>query len=122
MKRFVLVAAAVLMSAGVAHADPFAGMYGNTVTITGSDGTKSTAYVNADMTWEQHMAGGAVMKGTYTWKDAGTVCFTLTDPAPKSGDMAPNCSPVSGDHKAGDTWTETSPKGQTMTYSVTAGR
>jgi hypothetical protein len=121
MKRFVLAAAAVLMSAGIAHADPFAGMYGNTVTITGPDGTKSTAYVNADMTWEQHAAGGAVMKGTYTWKDAGTVCFTLTDPAPKSGD-ATNCSPVPADHKVGDTWTETTPKGQTITYAVTAGR
>jgi hypothetical protein len=122
MKRVVLAAAAVLMSVGIAHADPFAGMYGNTVTITGPDGTKSTAYVNADMTWEQHMAGGAVMKGTYAWKDAGTVCFTMTDPAPKSGDMTPNCNPVPADHKVGDTWTETTPKGQSMTYSVTAGR
>jgi hypothetical protein len=122
MKRFVLAAAAILMSAGVAHADPFAGMYGNTIAITGADGTKSTAFVNADMTWEQHLASGAVMKGTYTWKDARTVCFTLTDPAPTSGDAAPNCSPVPADHKAGDTWTETSPKGQTLTYTVTAGR
>ena len=121
MKRFVLAAAAFLASTGFAYADPFAGMYGNTVTITAPDGTKSTAYVNADMTWEQHMAGGAVMKGTYTWKDASTVCFTMTDPAPKAGDT-PNCSPVSGDHKAGDTWTQTTPKGQTMTYAVTAGR
>jgi hypothetical protein len=121
MKRFALAAAAVLMSAGIAHADPFAGMYGNTVAITAPDGTKSTAYVNADMTWEQHTANGAVMKGTYAWKDAGTVCFTLTDPAPKPGD-APSCSPVSGDHKAGDTWTETGPSGQALTYAVTAGR
>jgi hypothetical protein len=122
MNRFVVAAAAFLMSAGVAHADPFAGMYGNTVTITGPDGSKSTAYVNADMTWEQHTANGAVMKGTYAWKDAGTVCFTLTDPAPKAGDAAPNCSPVPAAHKAGDTWTETGPKGETMTYSVTVGR
>jgi hypothetical protein len=122
MKRIVLAAASVLLSAGIAHADPFAGLYGNTVTITGPDGTKSTAYVNADMSWEQHMADGTVAKGTYTWKDAGTVCFTVTDPAPKSGDATPSCSPVPADHKIGDTWTETSTKGQTLSYTVTAGR
>jgi hypothetical protein len=32
----------------------------------------------------------------------------------------PNCSPVPAE--AGATWTEISPKGQTITYSVTAGR
>jgi hypothetical protein len=122
MKRLALAAVAVLMSAGIAHADPFAGMYGNTVAITAPDGSKSTAYVNADMTWEQHMANGTVMKGTYAWKDAGTVCFTLTDPAPKPGDAAPNCSAIPADHKAGDTWTQTDSKGQTLTYAVTAGR
>jgi hypothetical protein len=121
MKRFVLAAAAVLMSAGIAHADPFAGMYGNTVTLTAPDSTKSTAYVNADMTWEQHMASGAVLQGTYAWKDANTVCFTLTDPPPKPGDV-PNCSPVPSDHKAGDTWTQSDPDGKPITYSITAGR
>jgi hypothetical protein len=73
------------------------------------------------MTWEQHMANGAVLQGTYTWKDAGTVCFTLTNPPPKPGD-GPNCSSVPPNHKAGDSWTQPDPDGKPITYTITPGR
>ena len=122
MKRILLASAALALSVGAAHADPFAAAYGNTVTNTGPDGKKTIIYVNADKTWEQHRADGTVMKGTYTWQDDTHACFTLVDPAPKDSSKATNCNEIKGDHKVGDIWTEQDPKGQTYTMSITAGR
>jgi hypothetical protein len=122
MKRILLAAAALALSVGAAQADPFATAYGNTVTNTGPDGKKTVIYVNADKTWEQHRSDGTVMKGTYTWQDDTHACFTLVDPAPKDPSKATNCDEIKGDHKVGDTWTETDPQGQTYTMSITAGR
>ena len=122
MKAFVLAAVAATLSAAVAHADPLASAYGNTVTVVGPDGKKQINYVNQDGTWQQQNSDGAVMKGTFVWKDAMTACFTVTDPAPKDPSQATGCQQIKGDHKVGDTWTETDPKGQTYTMSITAGR
>ncbi len=119
MKRIVLAALAVVAFTGTASADPFSGLYGNTVTITAPDGKSSTGYVNADMTWERHTPDGAVIKGTFSFQDANTVCFTQLDPAPPAGTAA-NCSKVE-DHKVGDTWTIAGPGGS-LTYTATAGR
>ena len=122
MKRIALGLAAVLLPTAAANADPFAVAYGNTVTQTMPDGSKMTIYVNADKTWEQHR-DGKVMKGTYSWKDDTHACFTETDPAPADPSKATNCSEIKGDHKVGDTWTETMPDGKTaITMSITAGR
>lgn len=121
MKRFVLAAtAASLVATPALAADPFAVAYGNTVTQTFADGTKMTTYVNPDMTWQQTV-GGKTMKGTYVWKDATNVCFTVTDPAPADPAKATMCNEIKGDHKVGDTWTETTPNGP-ITMSITAGR
>ena len=124
MKRIALGLAAVLLSTAAAQAaDPFAVAYGNTVTQTRPDGSKMIIYVNADKTWEQHMANGRVVKGTYMWKDDTHACFTETDPAPADPSKATNCSEIKGDHKVGDTWTETMPDGKTsVTMAITAGR
>lgn len=122
MKRIILAAvAAVAVSAGAQAADPFAVAYGNTVTQTFADGTKMTTYVNADHTWQQTI-GGKTMKGTYAWKDATHVCFTVTDPAPADPSKATGCNEIKGDHKLGDTWTEATPDGKTITMAITAGR
>src|SRR6185312_8470016 len=96
------VAAGALLS-GAAYANPFDAAYGNTVTQTLPDGSKLVIYVNADKTWEQHQANGTVVKGTFEWKDATNVCFTVTDPAPKDPTKATNCNEVKGDHKVGET-------------------
>ena len=122
MKRILLASVALVLSVGAANADPFAAAYGNTVTNTSPDGKKSVTYVNADKTWEQHLPNGTVYKGTYAWKDDTHACFTLTDPAPKDASQATNCDEIKGDHKVGDTWTETGQDGQTYTMSITAGR
>jgi hypothetical protein len=122
MKRIALGLAAVILSAAGAQADPFAVAYGNTVTQTAPDGSKTVIYVNADKTWERHAADGKVAKGTYTWKDDTHACFTTTDPTPDPS-KATNCSEIKGDHKVGDTWTETMPDGKTsITMAITAGR
>ena len=122
MKTFAMAAMAAVLSAGVAHADPFANAYGNTVTTVLPDGSKQISYVNQDGTWEQHQADGTVMKGTFVWKDDHTACFTVIDPAPKDPSKAAGCQEIKGDHKVGETWTDTDPKGQSYTMSITAGR
>jgi len=122
MKHMALAAAAALfVSTGAWAADPFAVAYGNTVTQTLPDGTKMTTYVNADHTWEQHV-GGKTVKGTYAWKDDTHVCFTVTDPAPTDPSKATGCNEIKGDHKVGDTWTEQTPDGKSITMAITAGR
>lgn len=121
MKRIFLVAAASLVFSTAALADdPFAIAYGNTVTQTLPNGTKIVIYVNADRTWEQHVAD-KVTKGTYAWEDAANVCFTVTDPAPADPSKATFCNEIKGDHKVGDTWTELTPQGA-ITVTISAGR
>lgn len=121
MKRILLAGVALAFSSLAVHADPMAGMYGNTLKMTMSDGKSSTVYINQDMSWEQHMADGTALKGTWAWKDPTTACFTQTVPAPKAG-MAPYCTMINP-HNAGDTWDEKDSQGKVvMSYSLGAGR
>ena len=123
MKRIILALAATLAISTAAQAsDQFAAAYGNTVTQTMSNGTKIVVYVNPDKTWEQLM-GGKTTKGTYMWKDDTHACFTVTDPAPADPTKATMCNEIKGDHKLGETWTETTPDGKTtITMTITPGR
>lgn len=123
MKRVLISAMAFFVAGGTAMAgDLYANLYGNTVTITGPDGSKVMAYVNQDMTWENRMAGGANVKGTYSWKDATTACFTRVDPAPKSTEQATVCLPNQTAHNVGDSWTTNDSDGKPATITLTAGR
>lgn len=122
MKLLSMAVGALFLAAGSACADPYAAMYGNTLQVTGADGTKSTAYINQDMTYEQHLSDGTVIKGTYAWKDAQTACFTQTDPPPRSPDAATACFSGQGDHRVGDTWTVTGSDGKPSTLSLIAGQ
>lgn len=121
MKCVALGLLAVILWASSANADPFAAAYGNTVTQTMPDGSKTVIYVNADKTWERHAPDGKIYKGTYAWQDDVHACFTQTDPAPSEKD-ATNCNAFKTEHKVGDTWTEPMGKGQSITMSITAGR
>ena len=122
MRRILLTGAVFFALTGAALADdPYQAMYGNTVTITGSDGTKVTTFVNQDMTWEQHGPNGMVVKGTYAWKDATTACFTQTDPAPK-GNAQPLCLQNQTAHNVGDTWSVSGMDGKPVTVTLSAGR
>jgi len=122
MKHVLLAGAAFLaLTSAALAADPYAAMYGNTVTITGSDGTKITTFVNQDMTYEQHGPNGTVVKGTYVWKDATTACFTQTDPAPPAN-AQPLCLQNQMAHNVGETWTVAGMDGKPVTVAITAGR
>lgn len=122
MKRIlVATAAAVALSTAALAADPVAVGYGNTVTQTLPNGMKIVIYVNADHSWEQHI-GDKTIKGTFVVKDDTHVCFTVTDPAPTDPSKATQCQEIKGDHKVGDTWTETAPDGTQITMAIIAGR
>ena len=122
MKRMILAAVSIAaLTAPALAGDPFAPGYGNTVTQKIEGGPTINIYVNPDKTWEQRI-GDKTMKGTYAWKDGTHVCFTVTDPAPADPSKATNCNEIIGDHKVGDTWTDKTPDGQTITMSITAGR
>lgn len=121
MKRIFLTAAAAVLLSTAAYADPFSGAYGNTVTTTLPDGSKVVSYVNQDGTWERHTPDGKVTKGTFTWKDATTACFTVTDPPPTDPSKASGCQQFQGTHNVGDTWTDTGPDGKTVSTTITAG-
>lgn len=121
-KRIGIAAVVLALSAGAAFADPYAAMYGNTLVVTGPDGTKSAAFINQDMTYEQHLADGSIIKGSYAWKDAKTACFTQIAPPPKSAGAATACFSGQGDHNVGDTWTVTGDDGRQSTLTIVAGR
>jgi len=122
MTRILLAGAAFFALTSMAQAaDPYQSMYGNTTTITTSDGTKVMSFVNPDMTWEQHGPNGMVVKGTYAWKDATTACFTQTDPAP-APNAQPLCLPNQAAHNVGETWTVAGMDGKPVTVTITAGR
>lgn len=122
MKKVLIGAALASLTVTAAYADQFAGIYGNTVNITRPDGSKVVVYVNADKTWEQRLPDGSVMRGTFAWKDDTHVCFTVTDPKPAKPEDSQSCDEVTGNHKAGDTWTEKNDKNEVTTISIVAGR
>lgn len=122
MKGIFIAAVAAIAITTAAESDPLSGAFGNTLTRTLPNGTKMIVYVNADQTWEQHV-GATVMKGTYAWKDAVQVCFTLTAPPPPDPAKAINCFVAKDEHKVGDTWTDPMPDGKgVITNVLTAGR
>jgi hypothetical protein len=125
MRKTIAVAvAAVALLSVAASASPFDAAYGNTVTRTNPDGSKTIIYVNADGTWQQS-TNGRTVAGTYVWKDASTVCFTMTNPAPtpeQAKQMGDGCDKIEGTHNVGDTWTDRTPDGGTVTMTITAGR
>ena len=116
MKR-VFLAAAVTALATAAHADALSVFFGNTLSIT-SDGKTSKAFINQDGTYENDLADGTVIKGTYVSKD-GSTCYMQTTPAPAAG-SAPLCV-KDQDHKVVDSWTDTV-AGKPTTMTLTAGR
>lgn len=120
--KATLVCCLGVLFATVAQADPFEGLYGNTVTSTSPAGKVYVYYFNKDGTFENHYPSGRVIRGTYSWKDAQTACFTVTDPVPAKGENATNCRPFPDTHHVGDAWTEKDSEGVTFTNSITAGR
>jgi len=118
MKRVLLTAVAFAFSTGIAFAgDPMAAFIGNTLKVTGPDGTTKIWY-KADKTYSAVDAKGTKMSGT--WELAGDqLCTVQKDPAPPAGHEK-NCGAV-GDRKVGDSWDSPAPNGQKLTLSLVAG-
>jgi hypothetical protein len=118
MRLFYSVLVASVAFAGAAYA---AGMnenlIGNTVVITSSAGV-TKAKVNADNTYETHLADGSVVKGTWA-VDGDNTCYTQTDPAP-SAEMKPFCAPNEA-RAVGDTWSAKGPDGSDVKFELVAG-
>ena len=120
--KYMLFAAVALGFATMAQAeDAYAPMYGNTLHITAPGGTKTFIYVNPDMTWEEHLTDGTVMKGTYYWRDAKHACFITLQPPPRKSGEPPVCVVPEARHKVGDVWTYKDEDG-ISTLRLTAGR
>lgn len=120
MQAISLIAIFCLATGAVA--DPLAGLYGNTAKSTSPSGKTTIYYFNPDGTFENHFPSGRVIKGTFSWKDSQTACFTVTDPPPAKGENATNCKAFPVAHHVGDTWTEADSEGVVYTNSITAGR
>ncbi len=120
MKRILLGAAVLALSAGAALADNLAGYYGNTVVITAPDGKVSKARVNADKTYATTLPDGTVVQGTWAWKDDKVACFTQVTPPPAAG-QAPLCLPIDA-HKVGDNWSLKDKDGKETKYTMQAGQ
>ena len=119
---FGMAAAAAVLAAGAAGADPLAGLYGNTATSTSPSGKTTRYYFNPDGTFENVFSNGKSIKGTFRWKDAQTACFTVTDPAPAKGEDATNCRAFPVAHTVGDEWMENDSEGVPYKNAVVAGR
>jgi hypothetical protein len=118
MRLFYSVLVASVAFAGVAFA---AGMnenlFGNTVVITSKAGV-TKAMVNADNTYETHLADGSVVKGTWA-VDGDNTCYTQTEPAP-AADAKPFCTPNEA-RAVGDKWSAKGPDGSDVTFELVAG-
>ncbi len=106
----------------MASADPFEGLYGNTVTSVAPDGRVYVYYFNKDGSFESHYPAGREIRGTFVWRDAHTACFTILVPPPAKGESGINCRPFPATHHIGDTWTEKDADGILFTNTVISGR
>lgn len=118
MRLFYSVLVASVAFAGAAFADGGnENLFGNTVVITSSAGV-TKAMVNADNTYETHLADGSVVKGTWALDGANT-CYTQTDPAP-TAEMKPFCTP-NENRAVGDKWAAKGPDGSDVSFELVAG-
>ena len=118
MRLFYSVLVASLAFAGVAFAaGPNENLFGNTVVITSATGV-TKAMVNADNTYETHLADGSVVKGTWA-ADGANTCYTQTEPAP-AAEMKPFCTPNEA-RAVGDKWSAKGPDGSDVSFELVAG-
>lgn len=112
-----LVVASVAFAGAASAAAMNENLFGNTVVITSATGV-TKAQVNADKTYETHLADGKVIKGTWA-EDGANTCYTQVDPAP-AADMKPFCTPNEA-RKVGDKWEAKGPDGSVVKFELVAG-
>ena len=125
MKRALIAASVAALLAGPAFAadDVMAGLYGNTVIVTGGM-VESHSHYRADKTFDVSASFlGTDYKFGGTWEIKGDqVCRTFVGEVPPNT-TNPNCSPLAAlaSHKVGETWNIKTPKGESRTLALKAG-
>ena len=109
MKKLVLTAAAFAMSTSFAMADIGAGLVGNTVTLTGPDGTVTKVHYPDASNIVLKLPDGAEVPGT--WRVEGNTICTV------AGDQPENCTPPA----VGSSGTIDGEAGS-VAWAVTAGK
>lgn len=122
MRKTILVAAIVTLAGAPAFGadDVMAGFYGNTVEVTGPS-FQATVHYRADHTMDSSgtIAGKTFStKGTWKIDDKGQICRTYDTTPPTMTN--PFCTAATP-HKAGDTWSVTTPDGSPRTITLKAG-
>lgn len=122
MRNIVYAAAVVLLSSAPAIAadDAMAGLYGNTIVVTG-DAFQAHAHYRANHTLDiSGTASGQAFSTTGSWKidDKGQICRSYKKTVPTMAN--PLCTPAAA-HKVGDTWTATSIAGGSRNVTLVAG-
>ncbi len=120
MKRILMAAAAVALSASLAMAadDPMANRYGNTTVVTNAKGEVTKLMYNKDGTVTVVNPDGSKATGKWAVKE-GKLCIT-----PDSGPMAgkEQCNPFDPSKKAGDSWEITTADGSKVKVALVAGQ
>ena len=122
MRKLIVAVAASFFIAGAAQAgdEAVAAAFGNTVTLTNTQGQVSKLLMDADHSYALTVPDGTVHKGTWAI-NADQLCFTQTEPAPPPENAGPNCSPVGPTRAVGETWVD-GEGAEAQTISIVAGR
>ncbi|MGE0829455.1 MAG: hypothetical protein AB7O04_08905 [Hyphomonadaceae bacterium] len=113
MKKLMIAAAFAACVSGQAFAGTMENSFGNTMIVAAPDGATQRYFFNADNTFTATTASGESMSGT--WRANGAqICL-----ARPSGET---CYDMPADKNVGDSWTLTTPSGETRTLSLAAGR
>lgn len=113
MRKFVLMAAALIAAANAAIAATPEAFFGNTV-VTTMDGASTKWLFAKDGAYTITAPDGSAGSGAWMLA-AGQLCVT-----PQGGDKL--CVAMPADKNAGDSWQSTNSAGQTFTTSIVAGR
>ena len=120
MKRMLMGVAALALGTTLAFAsaDPMAGRYGNTTTVTNAKGEVTKLHYNQDGTMAVILPDGTKTTGKWAMKD-GKLCVTA-DAGPQKGQE--QCSQFAGEKKVGDTWEITLGDGTKAKVALVAGQ
>lgn len=120
MKPIFVFGLALALAAGAAHAD-VAGLVGNTVVGSTTDGLTRRIQLHADGSYRIMVSDGSFSTGT--WSTQGDkLCYMRIAPKPGPKDVNPLCVEGLDGHKLGDAWTTTGHRGLSMKMTVVQGQ
>lgn len=110
-----MLAFLMLGYAAPALADTIENSYGNTITVTGPDGSVARYYFEPDGTFSA-VQGGNAFHGA--WEIRGDqICLKAPEVQAEE-----DCSPYPADKNVGDAWSEDAGGGATVSFTITRGR